>query len=88
MFANVDSKYTEEVRKIHRVECVRVRFKPPRHSPSDIDIGESWISQSLGIVMLDIDPSKDWKWEISRIEFRQPDPGTFQRPPNFQEEKQ
>jgi hypothetical protein len=87
IFPNTTPVVTEEHRDILGIDCVRVRFKPPRSAPvaSAGDIGEAWISKPLGIVMKDMNPSLDWKWEVTRIEFREPDPGTFELPPGLRE---
>src|SRR5579884_1384437 len=85
MFANVTPIYTEEHSQIHGIDCVRIRFTPPRKSAGDL--GEAWISKPLGIVMKDENPSEGWKWEITSIEFREPDPATFELPRGFDEIK-
>ena len=83
IFSNVDPVFTEEHRQILGVDCVRVSLRPPRGAHGDL--GDAWISKPLGIVMKDQNPSQGWKWEVTEIEFREPDPGTFQVPAGFRE---
>ncbi len=87
-FSNVVPSFTEEHRNILGVDCVRIRFKGPHNMPGSGDLGEAWISTALGIVMEDVDPAQDFKWEVTEIQFRQPDAGTFDVPEGFQERKE
>ena len=83
-FSNVSAVFTEEHHNILGVDCVNVKFSPlPKAARGNP--GDAWISRSLGIVMKDANPSQDWTWEVTNIEFREPDPGTFVVAPGFQE---
>jgi hypothetical protein len=86
-FSNVSAASTEEHQNILGVDCVRVIFKPS-HKAVGSDLGDSWISRSLGIVMKDSNPAQHWKWEVTSIEFREPDAEMFKMPADFREEEQ
>jgi hypothetical protein len=78
--------YTSDRKKMHGIECRRVSFKPaPREAPDGGDLGETWISESQGLVMKDHNPREGWTWEITAIDLREPDIGTFDMPPDFEE---
>ena len=64
---------------------MRVLFKPVPGSPEAGDLGFTWLSETEGLVMIDDNPSEGWTWEITAIQLREPDPGTFDIPADFNE---
>jgi hypothetical protein len=85
VFSNVSAAYTEDRKQINGVDCIRVYFGAPRGRPETGEMGETWISKPLGIVMKDENPVQGWVWEVTAIEFREPEPGTFNVPAGLNE---
>lgn len=76
--------YTNDRAMVKGVECVRVAFRPPQQGAADTgDLGETWIAESEGVVMKDENVGEEWVWEVTAIEFREPEPSTFDVPADF-----
>jgi hypothetical protein len=78
-FRGASPRYTRDRKNVEGVECVRIELQSPGGK------GETWISESQGVVMRDEDPFEGWVWEITSIEFCEPEEGVFQIPSEFGE---
>jgi hypothetical protein len=81
-FANCIPSFTSEYKIISGVKCRRVLLADARDRH---DAGETWISESLFIVMSDVGTSDGfaWEWYISKIEFTEPTPAMFEIPADY-----
>ncbi len=81
-FADCIPIYTEEYGVVNGVRCRRVLLK---NAQTKGDLGETWLSEDLSVVMREVDRigSVSREWHIKAIEFKEPDAARFVAPTGY-----
>jgi len=83
-FSRVEAIYVDERMRIHGTECRRVLFKPfSGRGVGGGDVGGAWIAETEGLVLAEDNPAEGWRWELTNLEFLEPEPIVFSVPAGF-----
>jgi hypothetical protein len=82
-FSNVVPIYTDEYREINGVECRRVSLND---ATSKVPVGETFISETLGIVLSDSGVSNGavLDWHVTELSFESPIAALFEIPKDYE----